>query len=62
MTIEDVEKRIAELDAKIEAYPYWGAALTAMAEEQRELRSLLRKLQAEAGNAIQLNGEIRNPK
>lgn len=41
MTIEEIKKRIAELDKQIAEYPYWGAALTAMDEERSKLKSQL---------------------
>jgi hypothetical protein len=45
MIPEDEEKlltRIRELEARIKAYPFWGAALTAMDEERRGLLRTLR--------------------
>lgn len=33
----ELEKRLAEVNARISAYPYWGAALTALDEERRGL-------------------------
>ena len=41
MTAAEIRARIKELDKQIAAYPYWGAALTAMDEERRGLRQSL---------------------
>jgi hypothetical protein len=43
MTREQMLARVRELDAKIAAYPHWGAALTAMDEERRGLIQALER-------------------
>lgn len=43
MTAESAQARIAELDRQIAAAPHWGAAISAMDEERKELQSFLRQ-------------------
>jgi hypothetical protein len=44
MTVDECKRKIADLDAKIEAYPYWGAVLTVWDEERRGLKRSLHEL------------------
>lgn len=42
--IADAKARIAELDKQIAEYPHWGAAITALDEERKELLNTLRSM------------------
>ena len=53
MTRGELERRIAELESQIAAYPYWGAALSAMDEERRGLKRSLDNQAASHGSAGQ---------
>lgn len=44
MTRDEIVTRLADLDKQIAEAPHWGAALGAMDEERKELRSELRRL------------------
>lgn len=45
-------ERIAQLDKEISEYPYWGAALTAMDEERRELKLELQVIDASTSSKM----------
>lgn len=46
MTREQIEARIAELEARNAETPRWGAAVGARYEEIKELKAALRRLEA----------------
>lgn len=41
---DELKARLAELDAQIDEYPHWGAALTAWDEERQAILRALKRI------------------